>query len=85
MSGHNICSCRHSAQSSAVNLQIDQSVEPTRVTIAGSAQSLQLALCMVRDIVAGNFKVLAGPHGAVGRAGWRARLQAGNAACHSSL
>eukprot|EP00891_Asterochloris_glomerata_P001697 jgi/Astpho2/1697/fgenesh1_pg.00032_%23_37_t len=37
-------------------IQIDQSVEPTRVTIAGSAQSLQLALCMVRDIVAGNFK-----------------------------
>lgn len=49
--------CSHGTQSSRDDLQIDQSVEPTRVTIAGSAQSLQLALCMVRDIVAGNFKV----------------------------
>ena len=64
------------------DLQIDQSVEPTRVTIAGSAQSLQLALCMVRDIVAGNFKVLADSHG---RAGRRACSQTGNAACHNSL
>lgn len=37
-------------------IQIDQSVEPTKVTVAGSAQSLQLAVSMIRDIVAGNFK-----------------------------
>lgn len=37
-------------------IQIDQSCEPTKVTVAGSAQSLQLAVSMVRDIVAGNFK-----------------------------
>ncbi|KAL0029729.1 hypothetical protein WJX79_005591 [Trebouxia sp. C0005] len=35
-------------------IQIDQSCEPTKVTVAGSAQSLQLAVSMVR--VAGNFK-----------------------------
>ena len=67
------------------DLQIDQSVEPTRVTIAGSAQSLQLALCMVRDIVAGNFKVLADSHGgcrACGLAGLQSDWQC---ACHNSL
>lgn len=37
-------------------IQIDQSCEPTKVTVAGSSQSLQLAVSMVRDIVAGNFK-----------------------------
>ena len=37
-------------------IQIDQSVEPTKVTVAGSAPSLQLAVSMIRDIVAGNFK-----------------------------
>lgn len=37
-------------------IQIDQSVEPTKVTVAGSSQSLQLAVSMIRDIVAGNFK-----------------------------
>lgn len=37
-------------------IQIDQSVEPTKVTVAGSPQSLQLAVSMIRDIVAGNFK-----------------------------
>jgi rRNA processing protein Krr1/Pno1 len=37
-------------------IQIDQSTDPTRVTIAGSAQSLQLAVSMVSDIVRGTFK-----------------------------
>lgn len=37
-------------------LQIDQSTDPTRVTIAGSPQSLQLAVSMVNDIVRGTFK-----------------------------
>ena len=36
--------------------QIDQSTDPTRVTIAGSPQSLQLAVSMVNDIVRGTFK-----------------------------
>jgi predicted RNA-binding protein YlqC (UPF0109 family) len=37
-------------------IQIDQSTDPTRVTIAGSPQSLQLAVAMVSDIVRGTFK-----------------------------
>ena len=37
-------------------IQIDQSTDPTRVTIAGSPQSLQLAVSMVSDIVKGTFK-----------------------------
>lgn len=37
-------------------IQIDQSTDPTRVTIAGSPQSLQLAVSMVSDIVRGTFK-----------------------------
>lgn len=37
-------------------IQIDQSTDPTRVTIAGSPQSLQLAVSMVNDIVKGTFK-----------------------------
>ena len=37
-------------------MQIDQSTDPTRVTIAGSPQSLQLAVSMVNDIVRGTFK-----------------------------
>lgn len=37
-------------------IQIDQSTDPTRVTIAGSPQSLQLAISMVSDIVRGTFK-----------------------------
>ncbi|PSC68898.1 Calvin cycle CP12, partial [Micractinium conductrix] len=37
-------------------IQIDQSTDPTRVTIAGSPQSLQLAVSMVNDIVRGTFK-----------------------------
>jgi hypothetical protein len=39
-----------------ITLQIDQSTDPTRVTIAGSPQSLQLAVSMVNDIVRGTFK-----------------------------
>ena len=37
-------------------IQIDQSTDPTRVTIAGSKQSVQLAISMVSDIVNGRFK-----------------------------
>lgn len=37
-------------------IQIDQSTDPTRVTIAGSSQSLQLAISMVSDIIKGKFK-----------------------------
>lgn len=37
-------------------IQIDQSTDPTRVTIAGSRQSLQLAISMVSDIIKGRFK-----------------------------
>lgn len=37
-------------------IQIDQSTDPTRVTIAGSPQSLQLAISMVSDIIKGKFK-----------------------------
>lgn len=37
-------------------IQIDQSVEPTRISIAGGPQSLQLAVCMIGDIIHGNFK-----------------------------
>lgn len=37
-------------------IQIDQSTDPTRVTIAGSPKSLQLAVSMVNDIVRGTFK-----------------------------
>jgi predicted RNA-binding protein YlqC (UPF0109 family) len=37
-------------------IQIDQSTDPTRVTIAGSKQSVQLAIAMVSDIVNGRFK-----------------------------
>lgn len=37
-------------------IQIDQSTDPTRVTIAGSPQALQLAVSMVNDIVKGTFK-----------------------------
>jgi len=53
-------------------IQIDQSTDPTRVTIAGNPQSLQLAISMVTDIVRGTFKGFAmlrqiamatGPHG----------------------
>lgn len=34
----------------------DQSTDPTRVTIAGTPASLQLAVSMVNDIVCGHFK-----------------------------
>lgn len=37
-------------------IQIDQSTDPTRVTIAGSPQALQLAISMVSDIIKGKFK-----------------------------
>ncbi|KAK9838469.1 hypothetical protein WJX81_001106 [Elliptochloris bilobata] len=37
-------------------IQIDQSTDPTKVTIAGEAHSLRTAVDMVTDIVAGNFK-----------------------------
>lgn len=37
-------------------IQIDQSQDPTKVTIAGTPQSLQLAVSMVNDIVCGHFK-----------------------------
>ena len=37
-------------------IQIDQSCDPTRVTIAGMPQALQLAVAMVCDIVRGTFK-----------------------------
>lgn len=37
-------------------IQIDQSTDPTRVTIAGSPRSLYLAVSMVTDIVRGTFK-----------------------------
>lgn len=37
-------------------IQIDQSVDPTKVTIAGTPSSLQLAVSMVTDIVRGSFK-----------------------------
>lgn len=39
-----------------VSLQIDQSTEPTRVTISGTPHSLSLAVSMVSDIIKGNFK-----------------------------
>lgn len=37
-------------------IQIDQTVEPTRVTISGTPHSLSLAVSMVTDIVKGTFK-----------------------------
>jgi predicted RNA-binding protein YlqC (UPF0109 family) len=37
-------------------IQIDQTVEPTKVTISGTPQSLNLAVSMVSDIVKGTFK-----------------------------
>lgn len=37
-------------------IQVDQSREPTRVTISGSTRALSLASSMVQDIVAGQFK-----------------------------
>ncbi|BDA41240.1 hypothetical protein COCOBI_02-0200 [Coccomyxa sp. Obi] len=37
-------------------IQIDQSQDPTRVTIVGKRQSLYTASSMVKDIVEGNFK-----------------------------
>jgi hypothetical protein len=37
-------------------LQIDQTVEPTKVTISGTPHSLSLAVSMVTDIVKGTFK-----------------------------
>lgn len=37
-------------------IQIDQTVEPTKVTISGNAHSLSLAVSMVTDIVKGTFK-----------------------------
>lgn len=37
-------------------IQIDQSQDPTKVTIAGTPSSLQLAVSMVNDIVCGHFK-----------------------------
>lgn len=37
-------------------IQIDQTVEPTKVTISGTAHSLSLAVSMVTDIVKGTFK-----------------------------
>jgi rRNA processing protein Krr1/Pno1 len=40
-------------------IQIDQSTDPTRVTLAGSPQSLQLAISMVSDIIKGKFKEFA--------------------------
>lgn len=47
-------------------LQIDQSTDPTRVTIAGSPQSLQLAVSMVSEAWAGGVGGL-GDGGALGR------------------
>lgn len=37
-------------------IQIDQSGDPCLVTIAGSADSVNLAQSMIRDIVSGHFK-----------------------------
>ncbi|KAK9862096.1 hypothetical protein WJX84_010722 [Apatococcus fuscideae] len=37
-------------------IQVDQSREPTRVTISGTTRALTLASSMVQDIVAGQFK-----------------------------
>ena len=37
-------------------IQVDQSREPTRVTITGTTRALSLASSMVQDIVAGQFK-----------------------------
>jgi len=37
-------------------IQIDQTVEPTKVTISGTPHSLSLAVSMVTDIVKGTFK-----------------------------
>ncbi|KAL6759946.1 hypothetical protein V8C86DRAFT_1200610 [Haematococcus lacustris] len=37
-------------------IQIDQSTEPTRVTVSGNFQSLTLAINMISDICKGTFK-----------------------------
>jgi hypothetical protein len=37
-------------------IQIDQTVEPTKVTISGTPHSLSLAVSMVTDVVKGTFK-----------------------------
>jgi hypothetical protein len=37
-------------------IQIDQSHDPTRVTVCGTPQSLSLAVSMIQDIVDGHFK-----------------------------
>eukprot|EP00803_Ostreobium_quekettii_P001812 evm.model.scf_2157.2 EVM.evm.TU.scf_2157.2 scf_2157:21004-24161(-) len=37
-------------------IQIDQTVEPTKVHLSGAARSLELAVSMVTDIVKGTFK-----------------------------
>lgn len=37
-------------------IQIDQSTEPTRVTVSGNVQSLSLAVSMITDICKGTFK-----------------------------
>ncbi len=43
-------------QYTGATIQVDQSREPTRVTISGSTRALSLASSMVQDIVAGQFK-----------------------------
>jgi hypothetical protein len=45
-----------SEATTALILQIDQTVEPTKVTISGTPHSLSLAVSMVTDIVKGTFK-----------------------------
>ncbi len=37
-------------------IQIDQSMDPTRITVAGNAHSVQLAVSIVSDITRGTFK-----------------------------
>ena len=37
-------------------IQIDQAVDPMKVTITGAPRSLQLAVSMVKDIVTGSFR-----------------------------
>jgi len=43
-------------QYSGALIQIDQTVDPTKVTISGTPNSLNLAVSMVTDIVKGTFK-----------------------------
>lgn len=52
-------SCRHPQALQTYTgalIQIDQTVEPTKVTISGTPHSLSLAVSMVTDIVKGTFK-----------------------------